>query len=58
MRGSKVRGGCRFFLKFGGVGFSNGQIKIVVKLVNFMIFKKHDLNDFILIMKEKTYLWF
>jgi hypothetical protein len=26
MSGSKVRGGCRFFLKFGGVGFSNGLI--------------------------------
>jgi hypothetical protein len=25
MSGSKVRGGCVFFLKFGGVGFSNGH---------------------------------
>ncbi len=29
MSGSKVRGGCRFFLKFGGVGFSNGRILFV-----------------------------
>ena len=33
MSGSKVRGGCMFFLKFGGVGFSNGPITL--KLQDF-----------------------